>query len=74
VARGVTETVAVPLSVSSWSTVITSTEYLLGLRKEAPGALAAFAKMNHPPADGAAAGANRHEGHSTAADGTTPTH
>lgn len=30
VARGVTEIVAVPLFVSSWSTVITSTEYLLG--------------------------------------------
>jgi hypothetical protein len=69
VARGVTEIVAVPLFVSSWSSVITSTEYLLGLRAEAPSALAAFAKMNH--AQPAAAGATGHENHA-AADGTTP--
>ena len=36
VARGVTEIVAVPLFVSSWSSVITSTEYLLGQRADAP--------------------------------------
>ena len=46
-ARGATEIVAVPLFVSSWSSVITSTEYLLGLRAEAPPQLARFAKMNH---------------------------
>ena len=46
-ARGVTEVVAVPLFVSSHSSVITSTEYLLGLRPEAPKDLAIFAKMNH---------------------------
>ena len=46
-ARGVTEIVAVPLFVSSHSSVITSTEYLLGLRSEAPKELAVFAKMNH---------------------------
>jgi sirohydrochlorin ferrochelatase len=46
-ARGVTEIVAVPLFVSSHSSVITSTEFLLGLRKEAPKDLAIFAKMNH---------------------------
>ena len=46
-ARGATEIVAVPLFVSSWSSVITSTEYLLGQRAEAPPELAAFAKMNH---------------------------
>ena len=34
--RGVTEIVAVPLFVSSQSSVITSTEYLLGLRVDAP--------------------------------------
>jgi hypothetical protein len=69
VARGATEVVAVPLFVSSWSSVITSTEYLLGLRAEAPAALAIFAKMNHAqPAAGATAG---HENH-VAADGTTP--
>jgi sirohydrochlorin ferrochelatase len=71
VARGVTEIVAVPLFVSSWSTVITSTEYLLGLRPSAPAALASFAKMNHAPAaaSGSAAG---HEDHAAASDGTTP--
>jgi len=45
--RGVTEIVAVPLFVSSYSSVITSTEFLLGLRKDAPKDLAIFAKMNH---------------------------
>jgi len=46
-ARGVNEIIAVPLFVSSHSSVITSTEYLLGLRKEAPADLAIFAKMTH---------------------------
>ena len=46
-ARGVTSIVAVPLFVSSHSSVITSTEYLLGLRDEAPGRSRDFAKMNH---------------------------
>ena len=45
--RGVTEIVAVPLFVSSYSSVITSTEFLLGLRKDAPKDLALFAKMDH---------------------------
>ncbi len=69
-ARGVTEIVAVPLFVSSWSSVITSTEYLLGLRQEAPAALASYAKMNH----GHGAAANGHEGHHGHApvDGTRP--
>lgn len=57
-ARGVTNVVAVPLFVSSWSSVITSTEYLLGLRAEAPADLKLFAKMDHSshgaPADHAA--------------------
>jgi hypothetical protein len=52
--------------------VITSTEYLLGQRADAPPALAIFAKMSH--------GAGRHSGHGAhhgpatgpAADGTTP--
>lgn len=52
-ARGVKEIVAVPLFVSSWSSVITSTEYLLGQREEAPKELALFAKMNHAGAHGA---------------------
>jgi hypothetical protein len=74
-ARGVTEIVAVPLFVSSWSSVITSTEYLLGLRAEAPAALAVYAKMNHAqPAPTATAGsiAAGHDSHNMAADGTTP--
>lgn len=58
-ARGVTSIVAVPLFVSSYSSVITSTEYLLGLRREAPADLKLFAKMDHsspgaPAADHAA--------------------
>jgi sirohydrochlorin ferrochelatase len=77
VARGVTEIVAVPLFVSSWSTVITSTEYLLGLRAQAPAALAVYAKMNHAPAPAAAGtSAAAHAGHEshapTTTDGTTP--
>jgi sirohydrochlorin ferrochelatase len=75
VARGATEIIAVPLFVSSWSTVITSTEYLLGLRAEAPAALAVFAKMNHAPAAAGAADA-AHAGHAAhtaaATDGTAP--
>jgi sirohydrochlorin ferrochelatase len=69
VARGVTEIVAVPLFISSHSSVITSTQYLLGLRKEAPPELAIFAKMDHSH------GAHQHTaGHSaeTAFDPTTP--
>lgn len=46
-ARGITEIVAVPLFVSSHSSVITASEFLLGLRTEAPKDLALFAKMNH---------------------------
>ncbi len=61
VSRGATEVVAVPLFISSWSSVITSTEYLLGQRAEAPAALAVFAKMSH-------AG---HGDHAQAGDGTT---
>lgn len=74
-ARGVTEIVAVPLFVSSWSSVITSTEYLLGQRAEAPAALAAYAKMNHAqpaPAATSGSGPAGHEGHTAVADGTTP--
>jgi sirohydrochlorin ferrochelatase len=71
-ARGITEIIAVPLFVSSWSSVVTSTEYLLGLRTDAPAALALYAKMDHPdPASGADAG---HAGHDdkAVALGTTP--
>ena len=69
-ARGVTEIVAVPLFVSSWSSVITSTGYLLGARAEAPAALALYARMDHgQPTAGAAT-----DGHGThaPATGTTP--
>lgn len=67
VARKVTEIVAVPLFVSSWSSVITSTEYLLGGRAEAPRELAIFAKMDH----GGGAASTGHEAH-TMADATSP--
>ena len=64
IARGVPRIVAVPLFVSSHSTVITSTEYLLGLRAEMPPALLRFAKMSH--GEGA-----DHAAHPTE-DGTRP--
>lgn len=47
VARGVTEIVAVPLFVSSHSSVIDSTAYLLGLRAQEPKDLKMFAMMDH---------------------------
>lgn len=47
VERGVTEIVAIPLFVSSHSSVITSTQYLLGQRPDAPSDLAVFAGMDH---------------------------
>lgn len=73
IARGVTEIVAVPLFVSSWSSVIRATEYLLGARDEAPAALAAFARMSHGGSGHGAKGADPHAGHAApAADGTTP--
>jgi sirohydrochlorin ferrochelatase len=72
VMRGVTEIVAVPLFVSSWSSVITSTEYLLGLRAQAPAALASYAKMNHAPATTSPAAPTGHEAHAQTADATTP--
>jgi sirohydrochlorin ferrochelatase len=67
-ARGVTQIIAVPLFVSSHSSVITSTEYLLGLRAEAPKDLAIFAKMKHGSHGDAAAGDHAHH----AADPTSP--
>jgi sirohydrochlorin ferrochelatase len=68
-ARGATSIVAVPLFVSSYSSVITSTEYLLGLRAEAPADLAIFAKMDHAPQG---APATEHAGHAPAADPGSP--
>lgn len=67
IARGVAEIVAVPLFVSSHSSVITSTEYLLGLRKVAPAELAAFAKMDHGHG-----GHDSHQPADTSFDPTTP--
>jgi hypothetical protein len=72
-ARGVTEIVAVPLFVSSWSSVVTSTEYLLGLRAEMPPALALFAKMEHPDPVASPTGASPADHDAQAASlGTTP--
>jgi hypothetical protein len=59
VARGAQSIVAVPLFISSHSSVVTSTAYLLGLRPDMPPDLRTFAKMNH---GGHGAG---HEGHAS---------
>ena len=64
-AKGATEIIVVPLFISSHSSIIRSTEYLLGLRKDAPPELARFAKMAHGPQGGG------HAGHPTE-DGTKP--
>lgn len=68
-ARGATEIIAVPLFVSSHSSIVRSTEYLLGLRQDAPPELARYAAMAHGPAAGGA-----HAGHGAAAadDGMKP--
>ena len=74
VARGVTSIVAVPLFVSSHSSVITSTAYLLGARAEMPPELKIYAKMNHG-GQGGAQGGSGHEGHTvadTSADNMRP--
>lgn len=68
-ARGVTSIVAVPLFVSSHSSVITSTEYLLGLRSVAPPDLKIFAKMDHSRQR---APALEHAAHVSATDPTAP--
>jgi sirohydrochlorin ferrochelatase len=47
IARGVTGIVAIPLFVSSHSSVIEGTAYLLGLRTQAPQDLKDFAAMDH---------------------------
>jgi sirohydrochlorin cobaltochelatase len=69
IARGVTDIVAVPLFISSWSSIVTSTECLLGLPADAPAALAVYAKMNHDAAG--AHDAASHAGDATT-DGTSP--
>jgi sirohydrochlorin ferrochelatase len=70
-ARGATEIVAVPLFVSPHSSVVTSTEYLLGVRQEMPDDLPRFAKMSHA---GHGAGSRDASAHSTepAVDPTSP--
>lgn len=79
VARRVSRIVAVPLFVSSHSSVVTSTAYLLGLRTEMPKDLLMFARMSHgPQGHGSSPAADAHAGHTGAAraaaaeDGTTP--
>ncbi|MCI0490118.1 MAG: CbiX/SirB N-terminal domain-containing protein [Blastocatellia bacterium] len=47
IARGVRDIVAVPMFISSHSSIITATEYLLGLRASAPPELAIYARMSH---------------------------
>jgi hypothetical protein len=75
-ARGVKDIVAVPLFISSHSSVVTSTAYLLGLRTDMPEDLAMFAKMDHGShgaASASATAANPHAGHSApTVDGTKP--
>jgi sirohydrochlorin ferrochelatase len=68
--RGVKRIVAVPLFISSHSTVITSIEFLLGQRADAPKDLAIFAKMDH--GDGGHDAHSSHSGSAEASDGTTP--
>lgn len=70
-ARGVTEIVAVPLFVSSHSSVITATEYLLGLRKDAPPDMKIFARMDHS-SHGAPAPAGDHAAQMAPADPMSP--
>lgn len=67
VKRGVHEIIAVPLFVSSHSSVITSTQYLLGVLAEAPPELALYAQMSHR--HGAHSSGN---GDAAAMDPTTP--
>lgn len=64
-ARGATEIIAVPLFISSHSSIVRSTEYLLGIRRDAPRELAIYAKMSH---------GGDHAAHTGAAadDGTKP--
>ena len=67
-ARGVKKIIAVPLFISSHSSVITSTEYLLGQRDSAPRELAVFAKMSH----GSDGGHGASHGSENSFDPTTP--
>jgi CbiX len=64
VTRGAGEIIAVPLFVSSHSSVVSSSQYLLGLISEAPPDLAKFARMSHGH------GAEHHSAHNS--DPTKP--
>lgn len=64
VAKGVGEIITVPLFISPHSSVVTSSQYLLGVIAEAPADLAKFAKMNHGH------GGENHSAHSS--DPTKP--
>ena len=63
VERGAKSIVAVPLFISSHSSVVTSTAYLLGVRAEMPKELTVFARMNHGARGAPPAGTTGHEGH-----------
>jgi sirohydrochlorin ferrochelatase len=71
-ARGIREIVAVPLFISSHSSVITATQYLLGLRATAPPELAIYARMSHSHSGGGASGHHNH-GAQQDASGDDPT-
>lgn len=74
VQRGVQRIVAVPLFVSSHSSVFESSEYLLGARPKAPADLRLFASMRHD-AGGmtmAPAPAAHHSGSTETSDGMRP--
>jgi sirohydrochlorin ferrochelatase len=64
VSRGADEIIAVPLFISPYSSVVTSSQYLLGLISEAPPDLARFARMSHGH------GADDHSAHNS--DPTKP--
>jgi CbiX protein len=70
-ARGVTDIVAVPLFISSSSSIMTATAYLLSLRSDAPPELALYAKMDHPDERTSSADAT-HVEHADPALASTP--
>jgi sirohydrochlorin ferrochelatase len=73
VARGATSIVAVPLFISSHSSVVTSTAYLLGVQKEMPADLRIFAKMRHGSHGGSSEAAHAgHSGPDQPSDNTKP--
>jgi CbiX len=71
-ARGVRSIVAVPLFISSHSSVVRSTSYLLGLTREMPTDLRIFAKMSHGSHGAAAAPDSGAHATHEATDNTVP--